>query len=52
MRKEFIGFVMSVRPHGTTRLLQDGFCEVLGISFKSVQKIHVWLIPDKIVRNK
>ena len=47
MREATSSFVVSVRPHGTTRLPQDGFfmkCDIVFFSpRKSVQKIQVSL---------
>ena len=48
--KANISFVMSVRPHGTTQLPQEGFSWNLileGFFEKSVEKIEVPLKPDK-----
>ena len=44
---ERISFVMSVCPHGTTRLPLDGFSLHLSIFRKSVEKIQVSLKYDK-----
>jgi hypothetical protein len=49
LRKATIGFVMSVCPHGTTRLTRDGFSWnfILTIFRKYVETIHVSLQSDK-----
>jgi hypothetical protein len=49
LRKTTINFVMSVRPHGTTRRPLDGFSWNFIIMFlrKSVETFQVWLNFDK-----
>jgi hypothetical protein len=48
LQKATISFVMSVRPHGTTRLILNGFSwNVISIFRKSVNKIQVSLKSDK-----
>jgi hypothetical protein len=50
LRKATISLVMSVCPHGTTRLpLEGGFHEILCLSIflKYVERVHVSFIRDE-----